>query len=283
MILSAVKDVKPTSAEGWLASLDLRLQNINGKTCLIPKKRIGPLTVQRPFYPEADVCHVYVLHPPGGVVGGDQLKLEIDAGPDARGLITTPGASKFYRSGGKTAALEQNIHVSKSAVLEFLPQESIYFPASKLSAKFVVSLEQGARYAGWEIHSFGLPANNQDFDSGQVLLNTELRVDGKLLLHDKLKVDAIEQQRTCGLQGHRVYGSFIVYSKNINKALLDSLQAQSIETGLSGVSRVEPDLLVARYLGDSTEHALRYFKMLWQILRPVALGMEACAPRIWNT
>ncbi|MGB5281140.1 MAG: urease accessory protein UreD, partial [Arenicellales bacterium] len=203
--------VSPQSkhADGWQAMLELNLQKINGKTCLIPQQRLGPLTVQRPFYPEGEVCHVYVLHPPGGVVGGDRLKLAVNARPGSHGLITTPGAGKFYRSAGKTAQLQQQFNVAEDAVLEFLPLESIYFPATELSSKLSVSLHATAKFAAWEIHCFGLPVNNEDFTAGNLLLNTEVTVDGKLLLHDKLKIDSFELSRASGLRGNRVYGSFV--------------------------------------------------------------------------
>lgn len=277
--------VSPQSkhADGWQAMLELNLQKINSKTCLLPQQRLGPLTVQRPFYPEGDVCHVYVLHPPGGVVGGDRLKLAVNARPGSHGLITTPGAGKFYRSAGKTAQLQQQFNVAENAVLEFLPLESIYFPATELSSKISVNLQATSKFASWEVHCFGLPVNNEDFTAGNVLLNTEVTVDGKLLLHDKLKIDSFALGRASGLRGNRVYGSFVVYSQMISDALLDTMQSLQVESGIAGVSRVEPGLLVARYLGDSTEHAQRYFRKLWQMLRPIALGLDACAPRIWNT
>lgn len=277
--------VSPQSkhADGWQAILELSLQKINGKTCLLPKQRLGPLTVQRPFYPEGDVCHVYVLHPPGGVVGGDRLKLAVNARPGSHGLITTPGAGKFYRSAGKTAQLQQQFNVAEDAVLEFLPLESIYFPATELSSKISVNLQVTSKFVSWEIHCFGLPVNNEDFTDGNVLLNTEVTVDGKLLLHDKLKIDSFALGRASGLRGNRVYGSFVVYSQMISDALLDTMQSLQVESGIAGVSCVEPSLLVARYLGDSTEHAQIYFRKLWQMLRPIALGLDACAPRIWNT
>ncbi len=280
---SSVLSTDDCQDEGWQAALKLSLQKIAGKTCLIPQQRIGPLTVQRPFYPEGEVCHVYVLHPPGGVVGGDQLKLDIDVRPGAQGLITMPGAGKFYRSAGKTASLQQTFNVSGNAALEFLPLENIYFPAAEFSSKILVNLDEDAKFAGWEIHCFGLPANGEDFIAGKVLLNTELRVGGRLLIHDRLKIDSLEQARRCGLRGSRVYGSFIIYSQAINKSLLESLQFLRAESGIAGISRVESELIVARYLGNSTEHAQAYFRGLWQVLRPVALGHDACMPRIWNT
>lgn len=280
---TAEKHRRNDEVDGWLAALSLQFQYINDKTCMLPQRRLGPLTVQRPFYPEGDVCHAYVLHPPGGVVGGDQLQLELDVRAGAHALVTTPGAGKFYRSAGKIAILKQDLKVSSEAVLEFLPQESIYFPASQLSSMLHINVAKNAKFAGWEIHCFGLPANDKDFNEGRVQLNTELKVDGRLLMHDRLNIDSFERGRTSGLQGHRVFGSFVIYSQAIDKSLLDVLQAAQPDSGISGVSRVEDALIVVRYLGNSTEHAHSYFRSLWQKSRPAALGRDACEPRIWNT
>jgi urease accessory protein len=271
------------SVDGWQALLQLRLQKINNRTCLLPQQRLGPLTVQRPFYPEGDTCHVYLLHPPGGVVGGDQLRLDVEVRAGAHGLITTPGASKFYRSAGKTAGLQQQFNVDGDAILEFLPQENIYFPATEVSSKIDVNLAASAKYAGWEVHSFGLPANAADLSSGNVQLKTEIKIAGRLLLHDQLKINEIDRGRLSGLRGNRVYGSFVVVSPMISDELIAALQAVPVKQGLTGVSRVEKNILVARYLGDSTAAAHNYFRQLWTMSRPVALGVKACTPRIWNT
>ena len=83
---------------GWVARLALRFEQRAGRTVLAHRSHEGPLAVQKPFYPEGDVCHVYLLHPPGGVVGGDRLTIEIEVASDAHAVITTPAAGKFYRS-----------------------------------------------------------------------------------------------------------------------------------------------------------------------------------------
>ena len=94
----------------WRARLDLELSKSNNRTILSHQKHHGPLQVQKPFYPErSGTCHVYILHPPGGVVGGDHLNIYVDVNSNAHALITTPAAGKFYRSVGPVAKLEQNI------------------------------------------------------------------------------------------------------------------------------------------------------------------------------
>ena len=73
----------PTAtAVTWDAALDLGFEARRGRTVLTRRERSGPLAVQNVLYPEGDAAHVVVLHPPGGMVGGDQLRIafECDAG-----------------------------------------------------------------------------------------------------------------------------------------------------------------------------------------------------------
>ena len=115
------------SAACWRARLELGFDQHRGITRLGHRKRFGPLAVQRPFYPEGAPCHVYLLHPPGGVVGGDQLDIDITLGENCQALITTPGAAKFYRSEGSVAQQQISMQLAPGAELEWLPQENILF------------------------------------------------------------------------------------------------------------------------------------------------------------
>ena len=112
--------------EGWLARLELELDVRAGRTILQRKHQVGPLTVQRPFYPEGNVCHLYLLHPPGGVVGGDRLEIELIVASGAHALVTTPGAAKFYRSAGKAEIAQQCLKVAEGGLLEWFPRGTIF-------------------------------------------------------------------------------------------------------------------------------------------------------------
>ena len=88
------------SSVGWSAALSLEFKNISGKTVLGNTQRKGPLVVQRAFYPEGDVCHIYLVHPPGGVVGGDVLEIKAELGRETSTLVTTPGQRSFIAAQG---------------------------------------------------------------------------------------------------------------------------------------------------------------------------------------
>jgi len=267
----------------WAALLRLQLRAAGERTRLLPLQRYGPLSVQRPFYPEGDCCHVYLLHPPGGVVGGDSLDLEVGLQPGAKGLFTMPGAARFYLSAGQTARVEQRFEVGASAELEFLPQENIYFPGALVNASTTIDAEPGARVLLWEKHCFGRPANREAFSHGRLRSRLELRSAGKLIYTETQRVDAAELRRASGFRGEPVSGTLLAWGADIDDAALDELRRVTPARGFAGITRIDASLLLARYLGPSTSDLGRFFSELWTGLRPLLLGRDACPPRIWNT
>ena len=124
-----------SSNSGWEAHLHLGFIKENDRTSIQNRKHFGPLQIQKPFYPDTDgTCHVYVLHPPGGVVGGDRFDIRIDLEPNAKALITTGAASKFYRSGGPIACQNQKIRLAARGILEWFPMENIFFSGFPLKS-----------------------------------------------------------------------------------------------------------------------------------------------------
>jgi len=269
--------------QNWQAYLELKLTAGQHKTALLPLKRYGPLSVQRPFYPEQDVCHVYLLHPPSGVVGGDELELQVELEPQAKALFTTPGATKFYLSSGLTAQVKQKLSLQSSAQLEYLPQENIYFPGSLVNAKTTLNVEQESSAIVWEKHCFGRSANNEFYSTGKVITEFEVRCEGKLLFTEKQRIDAAEIKRASGLRHHAAAGTLLVYSDRLNRNLLDVLREVAPLGGISGITQPIEKLLVARYMGSSTSDINEYFIKLLELLRPVILQREICRPRIWAT
>lgn len=270
-------------AEGWKAELSLGLKARTDKTVLARRHQRGPLAVQRPFYPEGNVCHLYLLHPPGGVVGSDELSIKATVACGASALVTTPGATKFYRSAGAWAFQQQTLRVESGATLEWLPQENIFFSGghSRLSTK--IELMDDAKFIGWETQCLGRPANGERFDSGCVEFQMKLLRNKKPLLIEKFTVGSKQHlDALSGLHGNPVLATLI--ATGIDSELLDSLQHQFGRPDQChiGFTLLE-DILVCRYLGDSTEQARNLFIQIWQEIRPKSIQREACAPRIWST
>lgn len=250
---------------------------------LAHKRQFGPLTVQRPFYPEGGACHLYLLHPPGGVVGGDRLEIDVQVRSGAHALITTPGAAKFYRSAGPWALQHQRLVVEDGGVLEWFPHENILFPGAMLGNRMQVKLSGDARFLGWEIQSLGRPVIGERFDSGSADLRLDVSREGRPLLSERLRIRGnSDLDGPSGLRGFAVAASFVA-SRAGPEDVEAAREGLEMPTGHPFAMSLVEDLLVARCLAGSVEPVNRIFLALWGILRPRLLGREACAPRIWAT
>jgi urease accessory protein len=267
---------------GWHAALRLGFRKSPHRTVLAERRHEGPLAVQRPFYPEGDLCHVYLLHPPGGVAGGDHIDIRAEVAPGASALVTTPGATKFYHSVGPDAVQYQDLKVAGGS-LEWLPQENILFPGAKAELATRVDLTNDASFIGWEINCLGRPAIAERFDNGSALFRFSLSRDGLPLLHERLAIDSVKAlDAAAGLRGHPVIANLYATTHEeqltglVRKLVPEKYRRQVGITWVDG-------LLIVRYLGDSTETARGLFVEIWKVLRPTILHRSPSIPRIWNT
>ncbi|MGZ8157813.1 MAG: urease accessory protein UreD [Methylobacter sp.] len=266
--------------QGWQAKLELGFEYKHGKTVLAHRRHIGPLTVQRPFYPEGDVCHVYVLHPPGGVVAGDCLTIAINAATDSAALVTTPAAGKFYRSDGKLARQQVALAVAAGASLELLPQETIIYEGAQVAADVRLELAAGARFIGWEILALGRPAANEGFTTGSVGMNWQIFRAGELFYRERLLIDAQAFAANWGLNGHSACGT--LFACPATAVQLAAVQQLIGESSGRGVTLLD-DMLICRALDIRADRLRDFFQQVWRLLRPDVVKRDACAPRIWAT
>jgi urease accessory protein len=244
------------------------------------------LLVQRPFYPEGrDVCHVYLLHPPGGLVPGDSLEVDVNAGKGAQVLVTAPAATKIYRSDGRGSSLVQTLRVAAGAVLEWLPQETIVFEGARADVVTKVELQGDACFVGWEIVCLGRPACGEGFRAGTCRQQWELRRDGQPLVVERTRFDDEVQGAAWGMRGAPVVGTLLVSWPGVSDVdygnLFGDVLAPSTGDCLT-VTRVRSALLM-RYLGNSAQRARGHFERAWTVLRPLVAKRPACFPRIWST
>jgi urease accessory protein len=267
----------------WKARLALDFAFQDGKTVLAGKNHDGPLVVQKPLYPEGgDICHAIVVHPPGGIAGGDELTLKVKTEKNASALLTTPGAAKWYRSAGPWAT--QSVAFDVKGALEWLPQETIVFDGALAESAYDVNLGADAGLIGWDIVCLGRTGSGERFTRGTFRTSMQIRREGKLLWLERGRIDGGGRllESPAGLNGKPVFGTLFASFLHFNKKILDTLREQKPTLGDGAVTHL-PGILLARYLGDSSEAARRYFIALWRILRPALMGRAAIEPRIWRT
>ncbi|MBM3354475.1 MAG: urease accessory protein [Betaproteobacteria bacterium] len=269
----------------WRAELALGFERAGPRTVLARRRHDGPLVVQKPLYPEGGaVCHAIVVHPPGGIAGGDALEIAIDAGAGSHALLTTPGAGKWYRSAGPEAGQSVRLDVAAGAMLEWLPQETILFSGARARLATEVRLQGDAGYLGWEIVCLGRTGSGERFATGESRFSSAILRDGRPLWLERgcITGDGVRMASAAVLAAQPVFGTLAAAFPAVGHAELEACRAVSPEEG-RGAATLLPGVLLARYLGASTESARRWFSALWRILRPACAGREAVEPRIWRT
>ncbi len=271
------------------ARLSLEFADDAGTTRLVGREHFGPLLVQKPLYPEGrEVCQVVIIHPPGGVVGGDELEIVAKVGTSANAQITTPGAAKWYKANGHVSHQNIRLDVGAGGSLEWVPQETIFFDNAHVELDHCVLLEKDASYISCEILCFGRTAFGESFSGGQIRQRTRIHRDGKLVWFEQLRLlgGSPAMKASLILADSTVCATLIAVGKAVPGALLHEARegAGAIANGAGcfGVSQSK-QIVVARYLGDSSETARRLMLHVWELLRPAMLGRQLAVPRLWNT
>lgn len=271
---------------GWTARLSLRYTR-DGQRTVGRDRHEGPLRVLKALHPEGPgICHHVIVHPPGGVVGGDQLHVDLQAGAGTHALVTTPGATRFYRSDGATARQQVHLQLAADARVEWLPLETIAHAGCIAENRLTLDLAEGAECLGWELLALGLPAAGEAFDRGSFLQQLEL--PGAWLDRGRLRAaDALLLDGALGLAGHRVLGTLWLaagrpWDEARREALLDGARAL-LGDALAGATAVHGQVLVLRLLADRVEPAMRLLQAVRGAWRRSAWGLDAEPPRVWRT
>ena len=275
----------PADQAGWRAELRLDFACRDGRTVLVSREHRGPLVVQRPLYEEGpQVCQVVIVHPPGGIAGGDRLGLRASVGEHGHAVFTSPGAAKWYRSAGPRATQDVCVRVAPGAVVEWMPQETILFDGARAELRSRVELTGNALFIGWEVVCFGRTASGERFQTGHLMQASEVLHEGCALLGEYAQVEGGSRLlgSRAGLAGHPVSATMVLAGREAGRDLLARLRAVATPEGsLAGVSAL-PGVTVARFLGRSAQAARTYFTALWKLARPALTGREAMPPRIWR-
>ena len=269
----------------WQGRLRLVFEGRRGRTVLSRREQAGPVAVQRPFHPGDGACHVYLLHPPGGLARDDHIEARIKVRLGGAALVTTPAATKVYRS-PLESSVAQCLDVGPGCGLEWLPQETILFGGSRYRARTHIRLARAARFGGWDIVTLGRPASDDGYESGAVRLETCIDVggDSRLVERQAWRRAAGESlpvlEARWGLGGNRTLATYYAYPADADA--LDHARNLIGDCAATGATLLD-DLLVVRTLTSDVESARRLLTRVWQGLRRTVSGLAPSPPRVWAT
>lgn len=294
----------------WHGSLQLQYRRDADRT-IAHDLHHGPLRVLRALYPEGGgVCHHVLVHPPGGIAGGDTLDIDLKLGACAHALITTPGATRFYRSSGPAAHQHLQARLAAQARLEWLPMETLVFNGARASNLMSFHLHDDAQMIGWDSLALGLPASDEAFRSGS--FTQEISLPGAWLERGLIAFDeptlASATQRLLdsplGWAGMRVLSTLWCasgspWTTTQSDALLEAARAAITRaeevTSLipaprnrhaawhAGTTAVDPKVIVVRILAERTEAAWVLMQAIRAAWRNYLWSLDDCTPRVWRT
>jgi urease accessory protein len=248
----------------------------------------GPLRVLRTYHPQPDgACHAYLVHPPGGLVGGDRVDVAVAVADGARALVTTPAAGKLYRSERRFAEQVQRCRVGAGGHLDWLPQENIFFDGSWSRLTTRVELAATATFVGWDIAVLGRPAAGERFTRGSARQSLELhRGDPLWIERGRYDGGSPALDEPWGLGGHATCG--VLAAAGAVAGHVDAVRARLAAIApraahavtLAGDGR---DVLVCRMLATEAEDIRRAFVPVWTFLREALTGSAPAIPRVWAT
>ena len=273
----------------WHASLQLDY-TLESERSVARYLHQGPLRILQSLYPEGDaVCHNVLVHPPSGLVGGDTLDMQVTVGAGAHGLVTTPGATRFYRSDAGLATQQVHARVESDARLEWLPLEAIAYNGCDALNRAVFDLAPGAEMMTWDITALGLPAADLPFAQGTFRQHLEIPAvwleRGTLNANDARLMDS-----PLGLAGQRCMATLVfaagnaIAAERTERALAcarDLLEASPLRL-TAGATSPHKQVIVLRVLAPVTEPAMQLLRQVWAAWRQEMWGLAGNVPRLWN-
>jgi urease accessory protein len=259
------------------------------RTVLVENRHLGPLVVQKAIYPEdQQVCHVVMVHPPGGIAGGDQLTVEIVLEANSRAVVTTPAATKWYKAPHHRCRQQTTIRLAEGATLDWLPQENIFYNATHADSTFTLQIGPGATAIGWEIGMLGRQASGEEWLEGSLRFQSAIeRTVGLPLWVERLRLEATGSLRKAsqGLCGLNVFGTLWAVNTGCTAALAEELACElPMEKGLrAGVTSLPEGILLVRGLANDVERLRQTMIDCWMRLRPQVHGLPAQPLRLWAT
>lgn len=270
----------------WKAELELEYRLEDGRVRAMDRHH-GPLRVLKALpLPQGPGCEHVLVHPPGGLAGGDELRVRVRQAEGTRVRLTTPGATRLYRSTGAWALQEVDIEVACGALLEWLPLETLAYAGCRARSRVQARLQPGAMMVGWDVACLGLPASGDGWSLG--VFEQHLEVQGAWL--ERAELDAKDMRlrdSPLGLDGQPVWASMwcaagSAWPESVRQSLVEVARQSDTSRLLAATSPGER-VVVVRVLASRVEpvfEALRRVRRAWLPLLGHDCGGE---PRVWAT
>ena len=283
---NAVKQLFRSLSPSWLAKLSLFYERTSIGTVLKKSLHEGPLRVQKALFPEGtDICHSIILHPPAGIAGGDTLEIDVSVGAKCHTVLSTPSATKWYKSFKNPATQRIQLVLGESAKLDWLPQENLFFKGADAKVLTKLNLQSSSSFIGWDAAMLGRHASGEEWSKGHVHMRNQIYRDGKLLWIENGQINAEDMyyKSLPQIGSWPVFATIWAVGPACSRTLAESLSNMMPWTDAlrSGVTYLPQGVLLARAVSNDIELTRNWMINTWSILRPLVHGVPAKSLRLW--
>lgn len=219
-----------------------------------------------------------LINTAGGLTGGDHMQWRAEAGAGGRLVLTTQACERIYKSIGDIARVETHLVAGEKAHIDWLPQETILFDASKFARTITIDLAEGATLTAVEAVLLGRDAMGEAARNAQFSDTWRIRRKGRLIHAEATRLTGQDDRERDGLSllaGMRAFATIITIAPNA-EARLDAVRALLPQAGQIAASAIGERLIVRAMA--PTGLALR--RMIVPIIAHLSGGS---LPRLWHT
>jgi urease accessory protein len=283
---NAVKQLFRSLSPSWLAKLSLSYERTSIGTVLKKSLHEGPLRVQKALYPEGDdICHTVIIHPPAGIAGGDTLEIDVVIGNECHAVLSTPSATKWYKSFKNSATQRIVFNLGENTKLDWLPQENLFFKGANSNVITKINLPSTASYIGWDAIMLGRHASGEEWSSGHIHLLNEIRRNGKLIWVENGHIDAenIYSKSLPQMGSWPVCATLVAMGPKCSNELVEQFSGMMPWTDQlrAGITFMPQGVLVMRVVSNDIETTRNLMIDAWTKLRPRVHDVAAQPLRLW--
>lgn len=251
-----------------------------------------PLKIIRAFPLPSGGALVHLHNISGGVLGGDQLEIEIDVRRDAYAQITSTSATRIYRSHPASPHAQQTtqVKVAENGLLEYVPDPLIPFAGARYRQQTNITLAQGAGLFWWETVAPGRTARGELFDYDMLQIGCEVSAAGRPIAIEQIKLEPHRQRLSslARLGPYNYFCSFFICKVGLEPTHWLQLEKDfnAIAQQLTvpdeirwGVSTLTAHGLVIRALSKRGTALPAGLLTFWRAATQALYGREAIPPR----